>query len=141
MITLKNKIYNYIMFKGLKNISEILFLKSIKKVQKNFKKNHKYILKLLIVNNSPIIFLKKIKRKRRISREFPYILSKKIRIFLSFKNFFMYIKKRFKRNFYEKFYTEIISYLKDKNNDIIKEKKNLYNYAFTKKKYSKYRWF
>lgn len=141
MITLKNKIYNYIMLKGFKNISEILFLKSIKKVQKNFKKNHKYILKLLIVKNSPIIFLKKIKQKRRISREFPYILSKKIRIFLSFKNFFMYIKKRLKRNFYEKFYIEIISYLKDKNSDIIKEKKKLYNYAFTKKKYSKYRWF
>lgn len=141
MITLKSKIYNYIMFKGCKNISELLFLKSIKKIQKNLEKNHKSILKLLIINNSPIIDLKKIKQKRKIRMEFPYILSKKKRIFLSFKNIFIFIKKDVKSNFYKTFYNEIIFCIKDKNNDILKKKKNLYSYAFTKKKYSKYRWF
>merc|ERR1712066_916931 len=100
---------------GCKNISELLFLKSIKKIQKNLEKNHKSILKLLIINNSPIIDLKKIKQKRKIRMEFPYILSKKKRIFLSFKNIFIFIKKDVKSNFYKTFYNEIIFCIKDKN--------------------------
>merc|ERR1712050_396111 len=109
---LKSKFHNYIMFKGGKTIAELLLLKSIKKIQKNLKKNHKSILKLLIVNNSPMIFLKKIKQKRKIRREFPYILSKNKRIFLSFKNFLLFIKESVKYNFSKAFHKEIIFCIK-----------------------------
>jgi ribosomal protein S7 len=82
---LKYKLYNYLLLKGNKNKCEKIVLKSSKLIQKFSNKNHKDLIKIAIINNSPVMQIKQIKRKRKKLKEFPLILSKKIRIFLAIK--------------------------------------------------------
>lgn len=80
-INLKKKIQNYIHKKGEKELSEKLLFKSIKLTQKASYKNFIDILKLAIINLAPIMQVKQLKRKRKRLKEFPFIPSKRIRLF------------------------------------------------------------
>ena len=65
-LTIQNKLTNYIMQDGEKQISEKLLLKSYKLVQKaQKKKNFKEIFKLALVNSSPFFYIKQIQRKKK----------------------------------------------------------------------------
>ena len=79
-LSLKHKILNKILKNGVKTHSETNLKKGLKKIQKKFKKNSTVILKKSLINSSPIILLKQIKRKRKQIKEFPYILSKNLRL-------------------------------------------------------------
>jgi len=89
---LKNKIINFNIVDGKKQISEICFLKCIKLLQKTTKKNTKNIVKLAIVNNLYLLYLKLLKKKN-FNINIPYLINKKIRINFSLK---IIVKRAFK---------------------------------------------
>jgi len=129
---LKNKITNFLLKNGNKKTSENLFLTNIKAIQKYYKKNHKNVFKIGIINSLPIVDIKKIKRKRKRTKEFPFILKKKIRISLSIKWILRVLTKNF--------INEFIIASKNSGNSVT-NKKNIHEHAFFRKKYANYRWF
>jgi ribosomal protein S7 len=134
-LQLKNKIHNYLMINGNKHTCEKKIVKNTKLFQKINFKNHLEILKLAIINSSPVIKMRIIKnknKKRKTSREFPYVLNKKNRIFLGVKSIF--------RTSSQNLYEEFLLNAKRKSN-LVKEKEASYKQALSKKKYIFFRWF
>nr|YP_009495530.1 ribosomal protein S7 [Psammoneis japonica]AWQ64260.1 ribosomal protein S7 [Psammoneis japonica] len=136
---LKNKIYNYLLRNGHKKTCEKILLKSIKLIQKFSDKNEKDLIKQTIVNNAPILQVKQIKRKRKKLKEFPFIITRKIRIFFAIKLILETSKQKLSRNFANKLKQEILLSA-NSSGEGIKEKKAIQEHALKLKKYAHYRW-
>ena len=138
---LKNIIFNQTTFNGNKFKSEKLIYKSLKKIQKNKKtKNFKQLFKTAIINSSPIFYIKTVKRKRKKNTEFPFILSKNIRVGYSLK-FILHYTNEFKNSeFYNRLNSELIHSC-EKSSNSFKKTEKIYKETFLKKKFSNYRWF
>ena len=68
--SLKQNIFNRIMVNGNKRISEKIFVKTLKTIQKTeSKKDFESILKFSLINSAPLIYVKNIKRKRKRTAE------------------------------------------------------------------------
>ena len=138
---IKNIILNQTTLNGNKFKSEKLVYKSLKKTQKiNKKKNFKELIKTSVINSSPIFYLKSIKSKRRKTKEFPFMLAKKLRIGYSVKFLLHYSNKSKNSSFYNRFNLELLNSCK-KSSQSFKKKETIYKETFLKKKFSNYRWF
>ena len=127
---------------GKKTTSEKIWFKSVKVLNKLNIKNHKKLINRSIINVAPLLKIKQLRNKKRRSqlKEFPYIVQNKNRISSALK--FFLISSEIKTEI--KTYKLIVSKLLDVANNSgisIDQKKNLYNYAFLKKKYFFFRWF
>lgn len=75
---IKKKIINHLTLNGKKKTGEKLFLKSIKKLQKESLKRTEELVKLALVNVSPLFKLQKFttkrKKKKKKIREVPFFL-------------------------------------------------------------------
>jgi len=139
-IIFKNKICNKLLKNGVKTRPEKIIKTCLKQLQRKSKKQHLKILKKSLINSSPVLSIKQIKRRKKQVKEFPYILKKKLRLFIGL-NFILTSLKRNKTNlFYSKFSEEILLTALNKGNTI-KLKKDLYEQSFQKKKYANFRWF
>ena len=140
-LTLKNKIQNHFMNSGLKSISEKTILKSFKVLQKNKKKNHKDLLKFIVINKVPVIHLKQIKKKnRKTVKEFPFVLNENNRITFSIKSILKSINQKKQFNVSIRLFLEILNIISNKT-EIVKTNEKNQDYALTKKKYTFFRWF
>ena len=120
-IPLKYKIYNYLLFEGNKTNSEKILLKSSKLIQKFSHKNHKDLIKLAIINNSLVMQVKKIKKKRKQLKEFPLIVTEKIRIFLAIKLILKASNQKMPINFSNKLKQEILLSALNQSNSVKKK--------------------
>lgn len=78
-------------------------------------------------------------RKKRVSfKEFPYIIKNKNRISLALKFFLNKTKKKTEIKIHKKLTDELVAAAKNIGTNLHR-KKNLYEYAFIKKKYFYYR--
>jgi len=138
---LKNKIYNYIMLNGKKNVCEKMFLKSFKILQKHTIKNQRDVLKLAIINAAPTIQMKQVKKKKRKTiKEFPFILKKKNRIGLSVKFILKSLQKNIKTKMEIAIFKELLLNANNKSS-ALKTKEINHKQALLKKKYVFFRWF
>ena len=122
---------------GKKHIAERVVLKVLKNLQKS-PKNGQNVFKLSVLNSSPILFLKHIKRKRKQTKSFPFILKPELRISYGLKSLVTACRK--KNNFFTNFSQEIL----DSSNKLGRSfnyKIETHKNAFSKKKFSNYRWF
>lgn len=139
-MTLKNVLLNHLVINGNKQTSEKLFLKSIKFSQKRLKKNHKDIFKSAIILSSPIVSLKTISKGRKQSKEFPFVLHKRIRISLAIKLILHIVNKTSKTTFSAAFSDEM-THAAQNNSSSNKSKQEIHNNAFLVRKYANFRWF
>ena len=69
------------MVNGNKRISEKIFFKTLKTIQKTeSKKDFESILKFSLINSAPLIYVKNIKRRRKRTIEFPFLLNSKLKV-------------------------------------------------------------
>ena len=134
----KKNIYNTIMVNGKKHASEKIVLKVLKSLQKT-SKNCQSVFKLSVLNSSPVIFLKQIKRKRKQTKEFPFLLKSKLRISYGLKNLIKVCRKEI-LPFYKNLRIEILN-SSNKIGKSFDAKIKTHQNAFSKKKFSNYRWF
>jgi ribosomal protein S7 len=140
-LTIQNKLTNYIMQDGEKQISEKLLLKSYKLVQKaQKKKNFKEIFKLALVNSSPFFYIKQIQRKKKKALEFPFLLKNSLKLHYGIKVILLSARIKSTFSFYKKCSLEIINSSKLMSEGV-KKKKETYKTAFFTKRYANYRWF
>ena len=138
-IYLKSLFINHLTSKGKKQKSENSLLNTIKHTQKICLRNHKILLKLLIIKTAPVIKIKQIKGYRKNKQvDFPFILKKSLRYRQSIK---IIIKSSninaVKNKFDFKLSHEIVTSVKDLN----KKVRNTHEYAFNLKKFANFRWF
>lgn len=139
--TIKQKINNLLLNNGKKQISEKIFFKSLKLIQKNQKKKScDNIIKLALTNSSPTVYLKQIKRKKTTKTEFPFLLNTNLKLFYGTN--FIIKSSQIKKNcfFFEKLSTEFLNSAQNIG-ESIKKKKEIHKLAFQKKKYTHFRWF
>lgn len=123
-IYVKEKIIKHLLLNGKKQIGEKLLLKTFKELQKNSLKNCKKLLNLAIISCIPVFKLHKLVKRKKISKEIPAIISnKKVRVSLAIKFILLVLKNKNVKNFYTKFYTEIMVNLKNKGLAIQMNKK------------------
>jgi len=136
-----NKIINQFLIHGKKTVCEKIWIQNVKLFQKSFTKNYKKSINRSIINVAPLVKVKQLQQKRKRSqiKEFPYITTYKTRIALALK-FFLIKNQKVKIKTYKRIFTELLNASKN-NGNFITKKKNLYEYAFLKKKYFYYRWF
>ena len=138
---LRNKMYNHFMNDGKKFLCEQFFLKSFKILQKNTKKNHKKLTKLTIINTAPVVQMKQIKKKKRkTTKEFPFVLNRKNRITLSIKSVLNSLRRKSSFKTEKKLSDEIILSSQNKS-EMLKQKKMQQDQILLKKKYVFFRWF
>jgi ribosomal protein S7 len=139
-IKLKNQLLNHLIVNGNKETSEKLILKSLKLNQKHGYKNHKELFKSAIIHSSPLVNIKQIRRKKKQIKEFPFVLKKHARISLAVKSILNVISQKSEAFFSKKLNNEII-FASKKNSNSVRNKKDLHENAFIKKKFANYRWF
>ena len=139
---MNKRIVNQLLVNGKTAISEKIWLKSIKFFYKSVTKNPKKIINRAIINTTPLLKIKQLNnnKKRSQLKEFPYIVNAKNRIPLALKFFLNKTKNKNEIDMHEKLVTELLAMANNSGVNII-NKKNLYEYAFMKKKYFYYRWF
>ncbi len=139
---MNKKIINQLLLKGKITISEKIWLKTLKGFYKSFTKNHRKVISKALINIAPFLKTKQLRqKKRRLSiKEFPYVIKNKNRIALALKFFLNKTKKKTEIKIHKKLINELIAAAKNIGTNIQK-KKNIYEYAFIKKKYFYYRWF
>jgi ribosomal protein S7 len=138
--TIKHKITNRLLINGKKQISEKIFQKSLKLIQKNQKKkSFSNIIKIALINSAPSLYLKQIKRKPTTQIEFPFLLTNDLKIFYSSK-FIVNSSKKKNNFFYKNFSLELLNSAQNIG-ESVKKKKELHKLSFQKKKYTNYRWF
>ena len=139
---MSKKIINQLTISGKSAISEKIWLKSLKLFYKSFAKNHKKAINQALINITPLIKIKQLKKKKKRLelKEFPYIINNKSRVSLALKFFLNKTKNKNEINMHQKLVNELIT-VADKSSVSINKRKNLYEYAFIKKKYFYYRWF
>ena len=139
--SVKTKIVNQIMVNGTKSTSEKIFINAFKKLQKTtFKKNCLDVIKLGLTKSSPVFFIKTIKRKRKRTIEFPFLLKPNLRLSYGIKILTSFDKVKNNKEFYKKFNKELLQSSQNVSKSVAK-KEALHKEAFTKKKFSNYRWF
>lgn len=77
---IKNKLYNHLLINGEKAVTEKILIKATKNLQKNSKKNSKYIITTAIYLTAPafkIFTFTKKRRKKKITKEIPFFLVSK----------------------------------------------------------------
>lgn len=134
----KKKIINHTLKNGKKQISEKLFLKSLKCLQKTQKKSHNELFKQSVINLTPAFRVIKLK-KRKSTLEIPgFLSSSSYRASWGLKHL---VKVSQTNNaFHQKLLQEIIAGAK-MNSEIIKSREELYKTIIQKKRYFKfYRW-
>ena len=124
---------------GKKNVSEKIFLKISKDLQKT-PKNAQSVFKIAILNSSPVIFLKQIKRRRKQTTEFPFLLKPKLRISYGVKILISSCKINKNNNFSKNFKTEVLNSASKIGQSFIR-RNEIHKNSFLKKKFSNYRWF
>jgi len=136
------QIIRQLLIDGKSAISEKIWLKSLKLFYKLYAKNYIKVITRAVINTTPLIKVKQLKQKRKRAqlREFPYIVNKKNWIPLALKLLLSKTKKEKEIKMYQKLVTELVNATK-KSGGSISKRKNLYEYAFLKKKYFFYRWF
>ena len=139
-MTLKNVLLNHLVINGNKQTSEKLLLKSIKFSQKRLRKDHKDIFKSAIVLSSPVVSLKAVSKGRKQSKEFPFVLHKRIRISLAIKLILHTVHKTSKMSFPTDFSNEMTLAAQNISSSN-KSKQEIHNNAFLVRKYANYRWF
>ena len=139
---MNKKIINQLLLKGKITISEKIWLKTLKGFYKSFTKNHRKVISKALINIAPFLKTKQLRqKKRRLSiKEFPYVIKNKNRIALALKFFLNKTKKKTETKIHKKLIDELVAAAKNIGTNI-NRKKNLYEYAFVKKKYFYYRWF
>ena len=139
---MNKKIINQLLLKGKMTISERIWLKTLKGFYKSFTKNHKKFINKALINIAPLLKTKQLKqKKRKLSfKEFPYIIENTNRISLALKFFLNKTRQKTEIRIHKKLTNELIAAAKNIGTNIHR-KKNLYEYAFVKKKYFYYRWF
>ena len=117
-------------------------LKSVKFFYKSVVKNPKRVINRAIINTTPLLKIKQLNssNKRSQLKEFPYIVKAKNRIPFALKFFLNKTKSKNESGMHERLVTELLAMANNSGVNII-NKKNLYEYAFMKKKYFYYRWF
>lgn len=137
---LKTKIIKYILNEGNKRTSEKIFLKTLKSIQKSSNKDSKSIVKFSLIKVSPFLSIKKRKRKKQVLIEIPFLLKSSLRIFFTVKKILNVVKRKKENSFFFLFKHELLNSLID-NNEILKEKKEVYKKSFIKKAFAHFRWF
>ena len=138
---IKDTLFNLTMVNGNKFKSERLIHKGFKKVQRiEKKKEFKRLLNNSILSCSPVFYLKKVRRKRKKTIEFPFMLSKHLRVNYSLKFIICHCKNLKGLNFNNKFCYEIVHSCK-KSSSSFKKVETINKEVFIKKKLSSYRWF
>ena len=117
-------------------------MKSIKLFDKSFIKDHKNLLNCAIVNVTPLLKIKQLKQKnKRLQiKEFPFITNNKSRISFAIKFFLKKTKNKKETKMYKTLVTELLA-VATNSGKYMNKKKDLYEYAYLKKKYFYYRWF
>ena len=141
---IKKKLLKHILKNGKKPISEKIFTKSVKSIQKSQNKSHSEILRLSILNSTPMFRIIKLKNKRRKKKSI-----KEIPAFLSTYTYrsswgLKYLTKastlKTENIFSNQLKQEILSTAKNESSSITL-KNELQNKALEKKKYFRhYRW-
>ena len=139
---MNKKIINQLVLNGKTAVSEKIWLKSVKFFYKSFVKNHKKCINQALVSITPLIKVKQLKQKSKRSqlKEFPYIVNSQTRISLALKFFLSKKKGKSETRLHKKLVAELLAIINNSGVNLTK-KKNLYEYAFVKKKYFFYRWF
>ncbi len=139
---MNKKIINQLLLKGKSTASEKIWLKSAKFFYKLFNKNYKEFINRAFINVTPLLKVKQLKQKNKRSRlkEFPYIVKNTSRISSTLKFFLTRKNNKDEKKMHKKLIDELLFATKNTGASINK-KKNLYEYAFVKKKYFYYRWF
>ncbi len=139
---MNKKIINQLLLKGKMTISEKIWLKTLKGFYKSFTKNHKKFINKALINITPFLKTKQLRQKKRklTIKEFPYVIENKNRISLALNFFLNKTKKKTETKIHKKLIDELVAAAKNIGTNI-NRKKNLYEYAFVKKKYFYYRWF
>ena len=139
---MNKKIINQLLFNGKSTVSEKIWLKSIKLFDKSFVKDHKKLINRALVNVTPLLKIKQLKqKKKRLQvKEFPYITNSKNRISLALKFFLNRTKNKKEIKMYKILVTELLT-TANNSGKYTNKKRDLYEYAYLKKKYFYYRWF
>jgi len=141
-LSLKYKVFNYLMVNGNKETCENIFLKSSKILQKSSTKNNQEVIKTSIINSSPVLSIKQIKQKgkKKIVKKYPFLLDFGNRITFAIK----FILKTVKEKKSLHLHTNLKEEIKANSQNFggaIKRKEDLQKDAILNKKYSYYRWF
>ena len=139
---MNKKIINQLLLNGKTSTSEKIWLKSVKFFDKSFLKNHKKLINRALVNVTLLLKMKQLKqgKKRSQVKEFPYIVNNKNRISLALKFFLNKKKSKSEVAMYKRLTPDLLA-AANKSGASPEKRKNLYEYAFLKKKYFYYRWF
>lgn len=139
--SLKQNIFNRIMVNGKKRLSEKIFVKTVKAIQRTeSKKNFELVLKNSLVNSAPLVYVKHIKRKRKRTIEFPFLLSPKLKISYAIKFLISNSKKKKAVPFFKTFNAELVNSAR-KAGAAYKQKIEVHKDGFSKRKFSNFRWF
>lgn len=132
------KLISCIQLNGKKHLSENIFLKIAKNLQKCSNKNFKNSINLALIFSMPVF---KTDILTNNNNNFSVLYKNESRTFLSIKFLFQIIKKKKHSNIlYKSFYKEIILILKN-NSFVLVTKKKLQESVFLKKHFfTYYRW-
>ena len=137
---MNKKIINQLLLNGKAVVSEKIWLKSVKTFYKSLIKNPKKLINRAIINVTPLLKVKKVntQKKRSQLKEFPYVVNKKNRNSLGLKFFLNKTRNKNEIKTHKKIISELLT-IANSSSLILTKKKNLYEYAFIKKKYYYYR--
>jgi ribosomal protein S7 len=131
------KLISYVQLDGKKHLSENIFLKISKNLQKCSTKNCKNLINLTLIFSMPI-FKTDVLTKNKQKKNFSILYKNKSRIFSTMKFLFQTIKKKKHSNiFYKSFYKAIMAVLKN-NSFILVTKKKIQEPIFLKKHFFVY---
>ena len=139
---MNNKIINRLLFNGKKTLSEKIWLKTVKRFNKSLDKDHTKLINRALVNIAFLLKIKELKQKKRRAqvKEFPYIVPNKNRISLALKFFLSKKKNKNEVQIYKRLVTDLLA-VANKSVTSTNKRKQVYEYAYLKKKYFYYRWF
>ena len=129
----KNSFVNQLMLGGNKWKSELILLKTLKKIQKTHKIQINFVLKFAVINSSPYFNIKQVQKKKRKKIEFPFLLNTNIRTSHSIKNIV-----NNKRN--KMLHSDLLDSVNNQGVSV-NLKKKIHKDSFLKKKIANYRWF
>lgn len=142
---IKNKLENYLMTDGKKNISENLLFRCILLIQQEHPKEFKSILFFSFSNNLPVLHIRTLikKKKKKFFNYIPYFLEDhSLKILMSIKLLIKTVKSSSNKKKTFKSLKKIFVSLASKNlNDFKNFKEEIHEMVYIKKKYSHYRWF
>ena len=138
----KNVIYNHVIKNGEKELSEKIFYKTSKNLQKQLKKSSKYLITSALFLSLPAFKILKFRKKRRKKiyiREVPFFLqTKKEQISLAVK---LILKSFYKKNSIAEILKNEFILISKNVSDVLKLKDKLHDSAIKKKYiFRRYKW-